>query len=406
MTKKIMKSLSLVCAVLLFFSLNVMAVSPEDADDVFYVNGIRVDAQYLRNQDAANEAFSRFFNHFEKNGMFPEYYAGSYIDTTTGHLVFLTYNIDKEEMAMLKKVIQNENVSYLEAEHSMNELIRVQNELTDMMDHQQTRSSFNIVGVEINSQGNSVRILVDESVTYQEKKQTSLILDTLGCDFDILEIVPGTMNKEFASIQPGDGIHASTSRGSVGYVCKALINGRWKQGFVTAQHVMSASTSGINKGLSLIGYYRTGINDHNGNCDVAFVEFKDGVTYSNYIGKVLDTYPAATLRNAVTNTPRQNSIVFKKGATTGITSGLVTSESASAQFATTENGSHFITTRDLVGISCSGENGDSGGTVFTYVSTTQGDAGLATAIGVFKGGSNGQFYASKHGNYPFDCVVS
>ena len=43
MTKKIMKSLSLVCAVLLFFSLNVMAVSPEDADDVFYVNGIRVD---------------------------------------------------------------------------------------------------------------------------------------------------------------------------------------------------------------------------------------------------------------------------------------------------------------------------------------------------------------------------
>ena len=57
MTKKIMKSLSLVCAVLLFFSLNVMAVSPEDADDVFYVNGIRVDAQYLRNQDAANEAF-------------------------------------------------------------------------------------------------------------------------------------------------------------------------------------------------------------------------------------------------------------------------------------------------------------------------------------------------------------
>ena len=43
---------------------------------------------------------------------------------------------------------------------------------------------------------------------------------------------------------------------------------------------------------------------------------------------------------------------------------------------------------------------------YVYVSTTQGDAGLATAIGVFKGGSNGQFYASKHGNYPFDCVVS
>ena len=61
---------------------------PTDESGVFYVDGMRVDAQFLQNQMEANEAAARFDQLYDGGENYPDYYGGAYLDKASGHLVF------------------------------------------------------------------------------------------------------------------------------------------------------------------------------------------------------------------------------------------------------------------------------------------------------------------------------
>ena len=46
---------------------------------VFYVDGMRVDAQFLQNQLEANEAAARFDQLYDGGENYPDYYGGAYL---------------------------------------------------------------------------------------------------------------------------------------------------------------------------------------------------------------------------------------------------------------------------------------------------------------------------------------
>ena len=120
---------------------------------------------------------------------------------------------------------------------------------------------------------------------------------------------------------------------------------------------------------------------NSGSVDAAFVLVIDPSTYipSNYICSTSDFLSTTTSR------PGSGTVVNKRGQTTGRTTGKIISTNASETF----SGKFFT---NLTNADYASSGGDSGGVIYTYVSSTN----TRYTVGVHKGtGSDGYKYFTK-----------
>ena len=135
---------------------------PTDESGVFYVDGMRVDAQFLQNQMEANEAAARFDQLYDGGENYPDYYGGAYLDKASGHLVFLTCGASEEQLAHCKEVLNNPNVRYEEADYSYNALKALEQYLVDRLPYCESYLGTTVTGIGIDEEANRLVLSVLE----------------------------------------------------------------------------------------------------------------------------------------------------------------------------------------------------------------------------------------------------
>lgn len=185
------------------------------------------------------------------------------------------------------------------------------------------------------------------------------------CDSNAIEYLQSKDDGvEEASIKAGSKISTSTAYASVGY--RVRLNG--VSGIVTAAHFVNSGNS-VSYGGSSIGTCTARV--YSGQVDAAFVKVTNG-TPSNTING-----GTTTLSTSISE-PGAGTVINKRGATTNSTSGTVYSTNASW----TING---VTFTNLTAATYDSDGGDSGGVVYSYISST----GTRYTLGIHKGRKNG-----------------
>lgn len=184
---------------------------------------------------------------------------------------------------------------------------------------------------------------------------------------------------------------------SIGYRAKYPYNGTLRSGFVTCGHDLPTysivyTQSTVNPSFEL-GIVRGRLYSNGTNGDASFVE----ITNSNFSLVSRAAYstsssvgPGIPISGTVSYVPLGGRI-YKAGATTYLTSGLVTTEDACAYFSTD---SGTILVNHLTKAQCTADHGDSGGIAY-YIPPNS--SGYGEAAGIVTGGSSGICFFSQYG---------
>ena len=363
-------------------------VSPETDLD------IRNGAEYLENQDASNEAYSRLLNQFETQSLsrnsgaqqYPEYYAGAYIGEN-GNLVVLTKEAAPQDINTLADVCDNNSITFAVASYSYNELIDIKETIFNRVTIAAEMEEYNDIAVRI-----SIRDMENKVFLGVPDPDDIEFLNylTAGIDPECYSVYQADELHELASLVPGDYINGD-SIGSAAYKAKLIIDGEEKIGFVTAGHVTNGSNI-YDNGFHLWGKIGNTIVEQNaGSVDAAFVELTGSNTFNNTVnGYQLEEHTSVI--------PAPGSRVYKIGNTTGTTSGFVLSNTNETPWIV--NG-QLVYFSDLVETDVACSAGDSGGLMYTQSGNTY------KVVGIIKGGSDtdGKYYATKASYLPWNISI-
>lgn len=291
--------------------------------------------------------------------IYPDYYGGSYINDV-GQLVVLVTE-DSQEASVLS---DNANIIYESCTYSYNELLSVMNELNSYKFRRSNNaiaSNFNEFGIYDSENRIIVKLdnLSDESI--QEFKENV-------CDSDaiIFEQGYGPVNAE-VNVNAGSAISYSDGSASVGYRVKRNDT----VGFVTAGHAADSVGKSITyNGTTFASCVAT---QQGGSVDAAFC----AITNSNYTPTNTLSGTSNTLSTTISE-PGEGTTINKIGMTTGHTSGKVLCTNATATFTS------GATLTNLTSADYNSAAGDSGGVVYSYISSSN----TRLTLGIHTGASN------------------
>lgn len=289
----------------------------------------------------------------EKTFEYDEYiddYAGSFVKD--GKLVILKTNKQNNfDTYKLNNDFQENIVKF-----SMNQLNDTMNDINLYKKYNgdtYIAKQFNFYWIDI--ENNRIVVEFDELNEFNVNLFKKNVLDSECIVFKQIETQP----KEEVNVSPGSKIVIGSSSSSVGY--RATKNG--VKGLVISGHAGNVGSKVYSNG-SLIGTIQTKKNS--GSVDAAFVKTNSNAVLSNSVY-------GGTLSNNVQNLS-VGTQVFKRGFSTGTTSGKVTKSNVTVTF----NGVSFF---GLVGANYKSDNGDSGGLVFFKVPGEN----LINTVGIHKG---------------------
>lgn len=314
----------------------------------------KYDSNFLTKQENSYlnyEKLMRSFNTSKSdNTIYPEYYGGSYIDDN-GDLVVYIKEAEISKAASLQnisQVLETKDFIVKSANYSYNELNSFMDTLNSFKlknPNDSVSNNFNIYW--LSDRDNNIVVELNEMSEEQINRFKKTVIDSPIITF---KASSGTPVKE-VNVNPGQKISTSTANGSMGYRAKK----NNVVGIVTAGHLASLNTT-ININGTNIG--KVTARQESGSVDAAFVE----ITNSSYT-------PTNTL-NGTTNTlstttskPGVGTVINKLGFSTGATTGKVLSTNVTV----TLDG---ITHTNLTSADYSSSGGDSGGIVYSYVSST------------------------------------
>jgi hypothetical protein len=388
-----------------------------------------VSQERLRRENQANLAHNRILESFgvlyaqkiedgqdvfrmSENYKFDDNYAGAYINSE-GRLVVLVAAQDefapvknkegnilspeirissKEYLsasdkfrsvtASLEKVARDDSVLFQAVKYSYAHLEDLKSKITSAIGEKEGGVCKDVVSIEILDNENCVRVNIlninDEKIRMFKEN----IIDSEAITY---ATVDHPLCAEATTIYPGNIVYNNVTNGSLGYRSRY---GNEGYGFVTAAHVLTsigAAAYNTSSSTSLIGYVT--VRQYSGNLDVAFVPTNSNYTMSNKVAS--SSGPAL---GAGYSSPALGTTVYKVGATTGSTSGSITSTNATAVY----DGHTIYNTFSANYLS---DNGDSGGVV--YVPNLP--VGIHVA-GPFGGGA-GTRYIIKAGKIDVDLGV-
>lgn len=174
------------------------------------------------------------------------------------------------------------------------------------------------------------------------------------------------------------GCPAEVDAGIGSFAFRAKRNSDGKEGMVTAGHNIPIGGSLYENGVK-IG--TCSASHQGGSVDAAFIPINDVVTYfpSNLICNTADALSAQTSQ------PGVGTVVNMRGKTTGYSSGAIISTNATT---TTDEG---ITYTNLTSADYSSAKGDSGGIIYTYISSTN----TRPTVGIHLGNNTIRAYFTK-----------
>jgi len=337
------------------------------------------DEVFLKNHDKSAKAYQNLLRSFSSEltltaSDYPDNYGGAYINRQGKLVIHVTKDVDTSKEGF-EKSTQSSEIIIKTCKYSFKELTEIIDKLNSFKaKNPDTEIANNFNAYALLDAEN--RIVVELDVFSQEhidkfKKEVS----NASC-IEFTQSSGELVNE--LTLNPGDGISASGGGGSVGYRARRSSN----NGFVTAAHVATttSTTSGANNvsvGSTVVA--RTTHRQESGSVDAAFCHLISPHTVSNSLG-------GGTLSTTI-DTPAVGTIINKRGASTGTTSGSVLSTNASGTF----DGIPFtnLTTADYTSAA-----GDSGGIVYTFYS---GPPQVRNVCGIHKGAGGTTRYYCKAG---------
>lgn len=297
------------------------------------------------------------------NDSFTENYGGAYIDDN-GNLVVYLKDTDSNSINRLREI--DTEVIVKPCQYSFNELTGIMNQLNDykLNGTDEFANEFNYY--KLSDSENKIIVELEELTDENIAKFKDKV-----CDSESITFEQATDDGvEEVDINAGSEITSSSSSASVGY--RAKRNG--VAGIVTASHFVKSGDIVTANG-STIGSCDASV--YSGAVDAAFVKVTNG-TPTNTINGM-----GTTLSTTISE-PGVGTVINKRGMKTESTSGKIVSTNASW----TING---VTFTNLTSATYNSDSGDSGGIVYSYVSST----GTRLTLGIHKGRKDGNAHYVK-----------
>lgn len=399
---KLMMAVSLALAMVLSSFPNISNVAA--ATDLKMADGYEIAEQksidkygkaFMQKQTEAYLNYEKLMDAYRKSSgntdeeemVYPEYYGGSYTDDD-GNLVI--YKVKETSVSAkqktvasanvykkLENTIENDNFILQEVDHSYNELNDVMDQLNDYKLTEDNEIAHNFNAFWLSDEENCIFVELSDfnEASVQAFKENV-------CDSDVIKFKESSGEAEAeTNINAGRKIETSSAYASVGYRVKR--NGN--VGFVTAAHLGNVDTN-ISVNGTVVGKIKK--RQRSGSVDAAFVR----VTNDDYTPT--NTLQGTTNKLSTTiSEPGAGTVINKLGASTGATTGKVLSTNATL----TVDG---ITHTNLTSADYKSAPGDSGGTIYSYISST--NTRLTLGIHCAASGSTRYYVKAKRINAALD----
>ncbi|RRA95550.1 S1 family peptidase [Paenimyroides viscosum] len=354
--------------------------------------GIEADAshQWEANENLTKliESFGTTTNRFQEEvPKYPEYYGGAFI-TDKGNLTILLHGNQEKGKQNVTSVIGNGNIEFKEAKYSYGYLTSLMDEFNEFaLDKKDPHLLEILSSFSLMDETNEIEVQV---VGLNDQKITTLKKSIFNKSAVRFTESSGKVKAE-VTINPGCEVSRNSSMagsGSVGF--KAKRNSDGKIGFVTAGHAILVGETAYYGSGTAVG---TCVNSQqSGTVDAAFVILSNP-TSDNVSNTLCGT---SNLLSVSTTLPGVGTTVNKIGQSTGATSGKIISTNVSVIGGTGST----ITNMTSAGYTSAG--GDSGGPVYTYISST----GTRPTAGIHMGASGSTRYYTKATNILSTFAIS
>lgn len=307
----------------------------------------------LANQERANEAYNTMLEAFAQSpatysssnaSLYPDAYAGSYLDENGNLVVMLTENVPHQRQ-LICQAAGSSQITFQSASYAMNDLEGSINQWRYEKEHGASTVLEDCVTAMLLDEDNRVEIGIVDMTPAKIQQFREEVFDApwlVFADKDGPPIQDGT-------IMAGGAVSIGTTY-SVAFPCKRTVSGATQYGFVTAAHGTYTGQA-VSAGGQSIG--TIAVRKYGGNTDAAFVR----ITNSNWSASYMIQCSSQTLTKTFVN-PAVNTTVYKCGNGSGHKAGTVKSTSVSF-FA--EDGTAMT---GLTSATYNRAKGDSGGIVY------------------------------------------
>lgn len=341
-------------------------------------NSSMIDVK-LVDQSKALDAFDRLISSFQSgrtksnsNVNYPEYYGGCYINENQELVVYVTGDTIQGRSTIFTTTGTDDCITK-SCTYSYNELLEINFRITDyIISNANPTLMDNIAVVSIMDKENCIEVKLLNCSESNINEFRSQIIDSPAITFVQTE----EKVQKYVDPYPGYGLSGFYGSFTFGYRVNSWYG---SDGFITAGHAVKSTNQMItDNGVQIA---RCDKVQYGGNIDAAYCESTGYVNFSNRIGNGSVTL-TSTVQSAVVG-----QYIYKYGAVSGETQGLITS--TSAQFTVKDDNVHLT---DHIATSIYAGHGDSGGPAYARSGSS------ANIIGIVEGGSSGVTYVTKASN--------
>lgn len=306
----------------------------------------------------ANLSLEKINNHFSMNTLnksdeidYPDYYGGAYINDS-GKLVVLIKGSPNRYKKNIEDIIGNQEVEFIACKNSYKDLNSIMKSLNSYKSNPSSSNNANSKNFNffyLDDTSNNITVYLDDDSDLKKKEFKKHVYNSKAITFKKM-VGKLTFN---ATIYAGDLITSPKGAGSVGFRAK---NSAGEEGIVTAGHVINQYQT-LSYNSSPIGIYS--VSKIGGYIDAAFIPITE-----SYLNIPTNTIAGTSnVLSTATSSPGVGTVVNKVGQRTGSTSGKILNTTATG----TIDG---VTLTNLTTTNYSADGGDSGGIVYSYVSST------------------------------------
>ena len=325
-------------------------------------NFIEADANLQFEANQKLEKIHAYFlnNTFSKNNSeidYPDYYGGAFINNEGKLVVYIKGSINRYKKD-IEDIIGSQNVIFNSCKNSYSDLNKTMKELNNykFTNGQNSYSqNFNSYGI-IDSENILIVNLNDftDASMKQFKKNVN--------NSKVIEFRKGNGKPilQATDLNPGANIYAkvgtNNNNGSIGFRAK---NSAGEEGIVTSGHVISEG-QGLYYGTGTAAIGLCAVSKQSGSVDAAFIPIFE--SYNNIPTNTING--TTNTLSTLTSLPGSGTVVNKVGYKTGSTSGKVISTNFAVDYGV------YGTITNVTTVNYNALRGDSGGIVYSYVSST------------------------------------
>lgn len=385
--------LCLLLAIVLVIPYNALAYenSNQEVADIY----TDVSGEYIKTANATQEKYAIINKMVEAGDLFLcKHYSGAYMDPEGRMVIQVTCETDKSRDYLREYICLDDvefekvNYSYLELQNVFEAIAKKTGLLFEMKEKgvlsgEKAQLMEAFPQLQLDDKDNRITIsfyLDDDSVSLEDLESYHKMI------FGEYPFIRFTTRENKTSqmcssmVRPGQPVNSC----SVGYRVKRQVGNQVELGFVTCGHGNSMNAVLRDSSNTVVGYVAARSYGNNLSCDASFVKTNAGVTTSNavyYTSSIGQTQQGTVLTGNCAD-PMYGQRVYKSGATTYLTSGIVNSTSFAGYIMDANGVTNFFwglftTSSDMVSY------GDSGGVAYVLNgSVNSGNAvGIVTARG-------------------------